>query len=349
MTSRFRRRAPAAARPRPTQGTSLSPEHLAWLAENLARGVPTQKLSDQLAAIGVPDRLVREALQSSLVSPIATALGVERARRRRLESLAALELAHAELAPTNGVPVRERIGAGELFEHYFSTRRPLKLTRMAEGWPALDLWTPEKLRERFRGVEVEIMAERDADPYCDRNFESHRAKMPFEVYVDRLLGADGSNDVYMVSHNGALKGPLQSLLEDVKLDPEMFDVDKVVGGSSFWFGPRGTVTPLHHDQTNILFFQIQGKKRMLLIDPREPGALDDLDGFYARTRPGAPNAERIRPRARVHEVVLSSGEALFLPAGWLHEVEALERSINISFMCFRKPNDYSTYKPGFVK
>src|SRR5262249_30760744 len=133
--------------------------------------------------------------------------------------------------------------------------------------------------------------------------------------------------------------------DDVRPDPEIFDLERTKAASSFWLGPRGTRTPLHHDTTNILFFQIHGRKRVLLVDPREDGLLDDLDGFYSRTRPGDAFA-RAFPGARVHEVLLSPGEALFIPAGYLHEVEALEVSVNVSLLGFRRPNDYTAYHPG---
>ena len=36
----------------------------------------------------------------------------------------------------------------------------------------------------------------------------------------------------------------------------MFDPERWKSCTAFWFGPAGTVTPLHHDTCNILFVQL---------------------------------------------------------------------------------------------
>ena len=46
------------------------------------------------------------------------------------------------------------------------------------------------------------------------------------------------------------------------------------------------------------------------------------------------------------EVVLAPGEALFIPAGWWHQVDALDVSISVSILSLAWPNDFSWYKPG---
>ncbi len=37
----------------------------------------------------------------------------------------------------------------------------------------------------------------------------------------------------------------------------------------FWFGPAGTVTPLHHDVSNILLVQVRGTKHVTLVPALE--------------------------------------------------------------------------------
>ena len=51
-----------------------------------------------------------------------------------------------------------------------------------------------------------------------------------------------------------------SLLDDFEIPTEYFDPAHVNGQVFFWFGPGGTVTPLHHDVVNVLFVQMYGRK-----------------------------------------------------------------------------------------
>ncbi len=45
------------------------------------------------------------------------------------------------------------------------------------------------------------------------------------------------------------------------------------------------------------------------------------------------------------ECVIGPGEAIFLPIGWWHHVEALDISISMSFTNFRGDNDFSRGHP----
>ena len=43
----------------------------------------------------------------------------------------------------------------------------------------------------------------------------------------------------------------------------------------------------------------------------------------------------------VLETVIGPGEAIFLPVGWWHQVEALDLSASMSFTSFRRPNNHA--------
>jgi len=45
-------------------------------------------------------------------------------------------------------------------------------------------------------------------------------------------------------------------------------------------------------------------------------------------------------------LALWAGEALFLPAGWWHEVTALQTSMHVSLLAFHRPNAFPWYQPG---
>ena len=49
------------------------------------------------------------------------------------------------------------------------------------------------------------------------------------------------------------------------------------------------------------------------------------------------------------EVVLQPGESLFIPAGWWHDVLALDVSVSLAINAFARPNAFGWYTPGGVR
>ena len=106
--------------------------------------------------------------------------------------------------------------------------------------------------------------------------------------------------------------------------------------ASAWFGPGGTVSPLHNDPYHNALCQVLGWKYVRLYDAREtprlyrrPGALCnnsfvDLD---------APDAEA-HPRfaaAPYHQAVIGPGDCLYIPRHCWHYVRSLSPSFSVSF------------------
>ena len=144
-----------------------------------------------------------------------------------------------------------------------------------------------------------------------------------------------------MSNNQTLKRPqFSALLHDLTPPSELFEPISA-GAVSLWIGPAGTVTPLHHDTTNILFCQIHGRKRVDLISPQETALFaEPLYSFYSQA-----DATALAPLL-VKSVVVAPGEGLYIPAGWWHRVTALDVSISVSLLGFRRPNDFDWYRPG---
>jgi ribosomal protein L16 Arg81 hydroxylase len=108
------------------------------------------------------------------------------------------------------------------------------------------------------------------------------------------------------------------------------------------------VTPLHHDTTSIVFHQIYGSKRFLLVSPFETALLRRARGVYCDVDPEHPGRHPELSGVSIPSVELDPGDALFIPVGWWHHVRALEASISLSFTNLRVPNDYEWFRPGAV-
>jgi hypothetical protein len=346
---RAKKKRKATALPSRRSGFELSAEWLAWLAENRLRGLSAEVLVDRLRKEGVPKKQALAALASMERSP--TFAGARRIARRahQLSLLAKLrsELERSATKPTE--VLRAATPEPEAFiDRYFATGTPVVLTDFTRRWRALTRWTPEYLRDRFGDAEVEIVDGRDGDPRCDENHEAHRRKASLRSYVDRILAAGKTNDFYMIAQNRNLeKTALGALFEDVEF-PDYLDGPRAPHGSALWLGPAGTVTPLHHDTSSILFCQIYGRKRVVLVSPFETVLLDAPRGVYSNFDCEA--AELAPELAAVTRKVvdLAPGETLFIPVGWWHHVRALDVSISLALNNFRVHNDYEWYKPGLL-
>ncbi|MGH7439020.1 MAG: cupin-like domain-containing protein, partial [Polyangiaceae bacterium] len=251
-------------------------------------------------------------------------------------------------------PVERRSGvvAEEFFERYYAGHSPVVIADALKAWPRLASWSPSYFKEHFGDVEVEVMTRRDSARTPGDETEGRRTLVPFGAFCERVTASTSTNDFYLVANNRVTNRPaLSGLLDDVRGPHEYLHADRDARWTSMWFGPPGTLTPLHHDTSSVLFCQVFGKKRFLLFPAFELFLTHAMhDGVYSAIDPENPDAETFPELAEVRplEVVLSPGEALFLPVGWWHQVRALEVSISLGFTAFRWPNRFDWYYPGKV-
>lgn len=347
-----RRRAAEPARARPTSAT-LAPEWRVWIAQNLARGVAPDQILATLRANGVPAREARVRLAE--ISAANGALELVRRHEFRLRQHAMLVRMLNEAARTaahpGAVERRATIPRDEFFDRYYATNTPVVITDLVTRWPAFARWTPAYFKERFGHAEVQMTDGRNANPDYDYQREKHFAPTRMDAFVDRVLAAGETNDFYLIARNYNTARPeLAPLFDEVDWTHGYLDRETARKGSALWFGPAGTVTPLHHDTSNILFAQVYGRKRIYLVSPLETALWHGARAMYADWDPDRGEAEFTRrPELRdvlLREVVLEPGEALFIPVGWWHHVRSLSVSISLALNNFARPNPFAWFVPG---
>jgi Cupin-like domain len=331
---------------------ALSTDWANWLIENYVDGVKVDELVSTLEAAGVPTDMAGRAVQELAESAFARSLRRKVIARDQLHALVSLKGQLARLS--SPVVRRAQVSAEDFFENYYFANRPVILTDVADKWVALERWSrPEYFAEKFGDAPLSVCMGRDKDPYCDRNFEKYLTTMTMRQYAAWVASAGETNDGYLISNNRLLENPaFDALLEDI-VPPEAYvEKERFRTYMSFWFGPKGTFTPLHHDGNNILFCQVAGRKEFYLVSPWETELLHRAEGYYAHARvPLGMDNEGVRPPDDVFKwpaerIVLGPGEALFLPVGWWHQVRSLDVSVSISFLNFRAENHFHWYAPG---
>ena len=106
----------------------------------------------------------------------------------------------------------------------------------------------------------------------------------------------------------------------------------------FFFGPKGTVTPLHYDPYHNVLVQVVGYKYIRLYSPEHSVHLAPRDGMANNTslpkdiltaeKAAFPHEFLTLP---YWEAVLGPGDVLYLPLRYWHFVKSLSISISVAF------------------
>ncbi len=329
----------------------LSGDWRRWIAENKLLGTGDEPLVAELVRQGIDAELAAAEVGAVTAHPYFQA-GEQMAQRlRKLESLLDVHRSLAALSPDAGQPERRgRISRTEFLARYYSANRPVVLTGLMDDWPARARWNPAYLKEACGDATVEIVSGRDGDPRYEINSPAHKTAIRFGDYVDRVVTGGTSNDYYLVANNGFFDRPeVKRLHDDIRICSEHLDPAKAAGQVFFWFGPAGTVTPLHHDVMNVLLAQVYGRKQVTLISPDQTPWVYNQIGVYSEVDCENPDYQRhpLFRRVEPMRIVLQPGEALFLPVGWWHHVKALDVSMTVTFTNFIHPNHFDWSHPHF--
>lgn len=325
-------------------GTPFPDRYREWIARNKLIGVEDEPLVRILTERGVPEAVARDEVRAVSAHPYYRAGRPLALALTRMESLLDAYSSLAALSPNyREVERRAGLSPSEFFEQYYSANRPVILQDLARSWKALSRWTFDYLKKTVGDVSVEIFSGRDADRHPGLSRDRHRRRILFAEYVDMVASGRETNDYYLEANNFALRNEgMKRLIGDIELFPGFIDPSQTDGHVDFWFGPAGTVTPLHHDLFNVFLTQVQGRKRIRLIPSFQVHRVYSEHGVWSQVDLENPDYERfpLFEKADIFDVVLEPGESLFIPIAWWHHVRALDVSISIGLDHFVWPNVY---------
>lgn len=246
---------------------------------------------------------------------------------------------------------------------YLIPGKQVMFPNFGSEWPAVDpssgrKWTLSRLRHvaAHRTVPVEV-----GSKYTDEDWS--QTFMTIGQFIDQVIH---KNDTDL----GTVKGyiaqvNLFDMIPILRKDFSLPDLtaasltqdDEEEDNNSFceinaWFGPEGTVSPLHFDDRDNLFVQVMGVKYIRLYSrdiPQEkiyPQRQDSLLRNTSQVDIDLLDEKEMKLYEESHlfpgffepdthlfmrEALLQEGDLLFIPRGTWHFVKSLSTSFSISF------------------
>jgi ribosomal protein L16 Arg81 hydroxylase len=318
-----------------------------WIAESLLTGCNPQALIDVLVALDVPKQAAQQAVTAAPSHPyFAAAANISIKLQKRDSLLNTLDFYHRLDPDYLKIVPQELPPFADFVRDYLSKNRPGLFKGAVEHWPAMQ-WTPRSLVDVI-GADTIVEIQQGRDATGDYELESANLKRNtrFGDFVERVEHEE-TNDCYLTANNLALvSNPFRPLTQDVgTLGDGYLEGDRIDYRMFLWLGPKGTVTPLHHDKSNNVFIQIYGRKRFRLIPAIEVPYMYNHLGVFTPIDFFDPKPEQypLYQRTGIIDVIVEPGDFLFIPIGWWHHVVAESASISLSFTNIPYANDLLGY------
>ncbi|KAJ4799573.1 2-oxoglutarate (2OG) and Fe(II)-dependent oxygenase superfamily protein [Rhynchospora pubera] len=227
---------------------------------------------------------------------------------------------------------RAMISFETFISDYFLRQIPVIITGCMDQWPACTKWKDINYLKQIAGdrtVPVEV-----GKNYVCTDWKQEL--ITFSQFLDRIGSHKcPESTTYLAQH--PLFNQIRQLKEDILVPDYCYAGGGELKSLNAWFGPIGTVTPLHHDPHHNIFAQVVGRKYIRLypsslsdeLYPHDESMLFntsqvDLDHIDTKAFPKIENLEFM-------DCILDQGEMLYIPPKWWHYVRSLSTSFSVSF------------------
>ncbi|XP_064247004.1 bifunctional peptidase and arginyl-hydroxylase JMJD5 [Passer domesticus] len=235
------------------------------------------------------------------------------------------------LQPHEAIPHLRCPSLEHFRDNYLLPQRPVVLEGVMDHWPCMKKWSVDYFCQvaGCRTVPVELGAR-----YTDEEWSQQL--MTVSDFVSQYI-MDESNVGYLAQHQ--LFDQIPELKEDISIPDycclgEGEEDDITINA---WFGPGGTISPLHQDPQQNFLAQVFGRKYIRLYSPQ------DSENLYPHESQILHNTSQVDvedpdfvkfpnfTKAAFQSCILMPGQILFIPVKYWHYVRSLELSFSVSF------------------
>ncbi len=322
------------------------------IAEYLLSGYAPEQVIQILVDRGFGLPVARSEVNKASASPYLQAghRYVNRAKKRSwfLEIQAKL---WRNKEASKAIPIIDSkdMNSKRFFEEFYANNTPVLIKNMVSHWPAMTRWNLDYFAENLGDAKIEVQFDRDSNSKYELDSIKHKKMMSFGEYISLLRKGEETNNYYVTANNGNTNAQALSWLwDDTEHMQGYLTKEKTPG--FLWMGPKGTLTPFHHDLTNNFLLQIVGRKQVFLSPGFEVDRMRNSRHCFSDWSIDVEAAGRaeVNRRPGLVECVIEPGDVLFIPVGWWHYVKGLDMTFGMSFTNFVVDNDfysmYSTYE-----
>lgn len=239
------------------------------------------------------------------------------------------------------VPVHDKLELEDVFDR----KRPVVFRGTATSWPVFEDYQPQQLREKYREQKVYALVSA-TNVFTQET--SPTELLEYGDVVDAIFDTPLPDKKYY-SRAAADSGPLAD-----QLPARVGRRSQSSAASSVWMGQEGNLTPLHNDPWHGLLIQLHGRKRVRLFAPNEyhnvygrvPRHVSDMyTGLPVEDfDPDVTDYPRLRDSS-YYDVVLETGDILYIPMFWWHQVESVDAAI--SYVARYNPSYFEFMRAAF--
>ncbi|XP_054698300.1 bifunctional peptidase and arginyl-hydroxylase JMJD5 isoform X3 [Grus americana] len=216
-------------------------------------------------------------------------------------------------------------------DNYLIPQKPVVLEGIIDHWPCMKKWSVDYFCQvaGCRTVPVEL-----GTRYTDEEWS--QKLMTVSDFINQYIANENSVG-YLAQHQ--LFDQIPELKEDISIPDycclgEGEEDDITINA---WFGPEGTISPLHQDPQQNFLAQVFGRKYIRLYSP------EDSENLYPHESQILHNTSQVDVedpdlvkfpnfrKAVFQSCILMPGQVLFIPVKYWHYVRSLDISFSVSF------------------